>query len=121
MSINSATVSGNLTKDAELRTAASGIAVLKFRVAVNERVKEGDAWKDKAYFFSATMFGKRAEAIAPYMLKGTKVAVSGKLKIDEWEQRDGTKRTDVGIVVDEVDIMSKREEKTVYSDDDLPF
>lgn len=121
MSINSATISGNLTKDAELRTAASGMAVLKFRVAVNERVKEGEEWKDKAYFFSATMFGKRAEAIAPYMLKGTKVAISGKLRIDEWEQRDGSKRTDVGIIVDDVDIMSKRQEQPVYEDFDLPF
>ena len=108
MSINKAIISGNLTRDAELRQTQSGSSVLNFSVAVNERVKNGDQWEDRPNFIECTMFGKRAESIAKYMAKGAKVCVEGKLRWSQWE-KDGQKRSKVEVVVDEIEFMSRSE------------
>lgn len=110
MSINRVVVTGNLTRDAELRTTASGLAIANIGIAVNERTKNqatGD-WEDYANFFNCTMFGKRAEGIAPYLTKGTKVAIEGKLHYSAWQTDDGQKRNAVEIRIDEIEFLSSR-------------
>ncbi len=109
MSINRATISGNLTRDGELRSTASGMPVLGFSVAVNDRRKNSQTgeWEDVPNFIDCTMFGTRAQALAQYMTKGTKVAVEGKLRWSSWE-RDGQKRSKIEIIVDALDFMSSR-------------
>lgn len=107
MSINRVSISGNLTRDAEVRTTSSGMAVAKFGVAVNERVKRGDQWEDSPNFFDCTMFGRRAESIGQYLLKGTKVAIDGKLRWSQWE-KDGEKRSKVEIIAEEIEFMSSK-------------
>ena len=126
MSINRVVISGNLTRDPDLRSTKSGSPVLNLGVAVNERRKnpQTDEWEDFANFVDCTMFGKRAESVAPYLSKGSKVAIEGKLRYSSWE-RDGQKRSKLEVIVDEIEFMSgKRTEKT-QSDpsgyDDLPF
>jgi len=126
MSINNVSLSGNLTRDAELRSTTSGTAVANFCLAVNERVKDcrTGEWNDKANFIDCILWGKRAEALAPMLTKGCKVALSGRLRYSKWE-RDGATRSKVEVVVDEVDLMSARSEQIadvppVY-DPDLPF
>lgn len=109
MSINVAAISGNLARDAELRATASGTQVLTFTVAVNERVKDGDEWKDRPSFIDCTVFGKRAEALSRIISKGSKVAVQGRLRQSTWE-RDGQKRSKLEIIADEVDVMQKPRE-----------
>ena len=109
MSINRVTLSGNLTRDGELRTTGSGMAVLSFGMAVNERRRNpqtGD-WDDYANFIDCVMFGSRAEGLANYLTKGTKVAIEGKLRWSQWE-RDGQKRSKIEVVVDEIEFMSSR-------------
>ena len=109
MSINRVTISGNLTRDAELRQTASGMAVLGFSVAVNDRRKNAqtEQWEDYPNFIDCSMFGTRAEKIAQYLSKGTKVAIEGKLRWSQWE-RDGQKRSKLEVIVDELEFMSSR-------------
>lgn len=112
MSINHVTISGNLTRDAELRATPGGTAVLSFGVAVHESVKGSDGqWTDRPNFVDCTMFGARAEGIAQHLAKGTKVAVSGKLRYSAWE-RDGQHRSKLEVVVDDIEFMSRRQTQT---------
>lgn len=107
MSINVVCLSGNLTRDADLRTTAGGTQVLSLGIAVNERVKGPDgSWTDRPNFVDAVLFGSRAEKLEQYLSKGTKVAVSGHLHYSSWE-RDGQKRSKLEVIVDELEFMSK--------------
>lgn len=109
MSINKVIVSGNLTRDPELRNTAGGMAVLGFGVAVNDRVKNQQTgeWEDRPNFIDCAMFGKRAEAVSQYLRKGAKVAVEGRLRWSSWE-KNGEKRSKVEVVADEIELMSQR-------------
>lgn len=109
MSINKVIVSGNLTRDPELRNTAGGMAVLGFGVAVNDRVKNQQTgeWEDRPNFIDCAMFGKRAESVQRFLGKGSKVAIEGKLRWSSWE-KDGQKRSKVEVVVDEIELMSQR-------------
>lgn len=82
MSINRATISGNLTRDPELRVTASGMPVLGFGVAVNDRRKNNKTgeWEDYPNFIDCTMFGARTESVSKFLSKGSKVAIEGKLR-----------------------------------------
>lgn len=108
MSINKVVVTGNLTRDPELRQTAGGMPILALGVAVNDRRKDPQTgeWRDFPNYIDCTMFGARAEAVAKYLAKGSKVAVEGKLRWSQWE-RDGEKRSKVEVVVDEIEFMSR--------------
>lgn len=123
MSVNSVSISGNLTRDAELRQGQSGTSVLTFSVAVNDRRKNADGeWGDYTNYIDCKLFGKRAEALERKLTKGTKVAVDGKLGWYQWTAQDGSKRSKVDVMVDEIDIMQRAERKEPeYYSDDLPF
>lgn len=108
MAINRCVLSGNTTRDAELRQTASGMAVLKFSLAVNERHKNPNGqWEDRANFIDCIIFGTRAQAVSKYLSKGSKVSIEGKLRQSTWE-RDGQKRSKIEVVVDEIEFMSKQ-------------
>lgn len=109
MSINRVIISGNLTRDPELRNTQSGMAVLSFGVAVNDRRKNPTTgeWEDYPNFVDCTMFGARANSLAQYLSKGTKVSIEGKLRWSQWE-RDGQKRSKLEVIVDEIEFMSSR-------------
>lgn len=128
MSINNVVISGNLTRDAELRMTNSGMAVCQFGIAVNDRRKNPKTgeWEDYPNFVDVTMFGKRAEALQPYLVKGTKTSIQGKLRWSSWE-KDGQKRSKLEVIVDEIEFMSKKREGgdegygyDVYPDQDAP-
>ena len=131
MSINRVNISGNLTRDPEMRHTASGMQVLSFGMAVNDRAKDANGeWVDRPNFIDCTMFGARAEAVSRYISKGSKVAVEGKLRWSQWE-KDGQKRSKIEVIVDEIEFMSRREDGAqqppaaapvpdVY-DEDIPF
>ena len=112
MSINRVVISGNLTRDPELRSTAGGTSVMGFGVAVNERRKNAQTgeWEDYPNFVDCTMFGKRAEALERYLRKGTKVAIEGRLHYSSWES-DGQKRSKLDVTVDEIEFMSRREDE----------
>lgn len=110
MSINKAVISGNLTRDSELRRFGSGSCALNFGVAVNDRVKNAQSgeWEDRPNFVDCVMFGTRAEKLAQYLTKGTKVAVEGKLRYSTWE-KDGQRRSKLEVAVDELEFLTSRD------------
>lgn len=111
MSINRVVLSGNATRDAELRQTQGGSSVLAFGLAVNDRRKNPQTgeWEEYPNFVDLTMFGARAQALAQYIKKGSKLAVEGKLRYSSWE-RDGQKRSKLEVIVDELEFMSSRGE-----------
>ena len=110
MAINSVSVSGNLVRDPEYKLAGQ-TPMLKGSVAVNERKKVGDNWEDYPNYIDFTLFGRRAESLQPYLTKGTKVSIQGRLHQSRWDAQDGTKRSRLEIVVDELEFMSSRGER----------
>lgn len=109
MSINRVIISGNLTRDPELRSTQSGTDVLSFGVAVNDRRKNSRTgeWEDYPNFVDCTMFGNRARSVSQYLAKGSKVAIEGKLRWSQWE-RDGQNHSKLSVIVDELEFMSSR-------------
>ncbi len=118
--INSVTISGNITRDPELRATKTGTSVLNFSVAVNDtfRNKATDKWEDYANFFDCVVMGKRADALKKILAKGTKVCVSGKLHYSAWEDKDGKKHNKVDIMANEVEIMPRPKDKAEDKDND---
>ena len=108
MSINRVVVSGNLTREPELRQAGS-TTVLQFGIAVNERRRNSqtDQWEEHPNFFDVLVWGARGEGLSRVLTKGMKVAIEGKLRWSSWTAQDGGKRSKVEIVADNVDFMSQ--------------
>lgn len=113
MSINRVTITGNLTRDPDLRTTANGNPVLGLGVAVNDRHKNQQTgeWEDYPNFIDCTMFGSRAEKITPYLTKGMKVAIEGRLRWSQWE-KDGQKRSKVEVIIEEIEFMTNKGERS---------
>lgn len=116
MSINRVIISGNLTRSPELRNTASGMPVLVFGVAVNDRRKNQQTgeWEDRPNFIDCTMFGARAESVSRFLDKGSKVAIEGKLHYSQWETNEGQKRSKIDVIVDELEFMSSRNDSPSY-------
>ena len=110
VSINKVLITGNLTRDPEPRTTTSGSTVLNFGVAVNDRRRNQQTgeWEDVPNFIDCVVFGSRAEALQRFLSKGTKVAIEGKLRYRSWEAQDGSKRSKIEVVVDDLEFLSSR-------------
>lgn len=127
--INTVTISGNLTRDPELRSLPSGNSVCNIRIAHNERYKKDGDWADRPQYFDVTVWSGLGEYIAKNLTKGEKVVVSGRLKWREFEV-DGNSRQAVDITAESV-IPVPRSDKpaptadydmpTGRADDDIPF
>lgn len=111
MSINRVTLSGNLTRDPEMRSTQSGMNILNFGMAVNDRRRNNQTgeWEDYANFVDCVLFGNRAEFLSRALHKGIKVVVEGKLRYSSWE-RDGQRRSKLEVVVDDLDFVSPRQQ-----------
>lgn len=118
-----------MTYDSELK--GEGI-VLKFSLAVNNRRKDPETgqWGDDPCYVDCVLFGRRAESLAPYLVRGKRVTVSGHLQQNRWTTKDGQKRSKLEIVVDELDLGAKSEQQPAQSsaavstdtyEDDIPF
>jgi single-strand DNA-binding protein len=108
--INRVVISGNLTRDPELRSTPGGTSVCSLRVAVNSRRKdESGQWVDKPNYFDVTVWGAQGESCAQYLTKGRPVAVDGRLNWREWETNDGAKRQSVDIIADSVQFLGSRD------------
>ena len=109
--INVVVISGNLTRDPELRHLDSGSAVCKLRVAVNGRRKtQSGEWVDKPNYFDVTVWGGRGESCNQYLTKGSPLSVEGRLDWREWETPEGGKRQAVEIIANFVQFGPKRQE-----------
>lgn len=113
MSINTVAISGNLTANAELRATKSGTPVLSATVAVNERTcQEDGTYADRPNYIDLVLFGRRANALAQYLVKGTCVSVQGRLRQSSYEDRQGVRRSKVEVVVEELDWRTRTAEQT---------
>lgn len=141
--VNKVFLMGNLTRDVEMRALPSGMSVGSFGIAVNERFKGKDGdWQERANFIDCEIFGARAEAMARYLGKGSPVFIEGKLRLDQWEDKQGQKRSKLKVVVDNFEFVgggrdgqggggggggSRRSQVSVPDDtpaidhDDIPF
>jgi single-strand DNA-binding protein len=105
--INRVVISGNLTKDPELRQLPSGNSVCKLRMAVNTRIKDRDSgqWTDRPNYFDVTVWGGQGESVARYLSRGSGLLVDGRLEWREWDAQDGTKRQAVEIIAENTQFM----------------
>lgn len=138
--VNSVTVSGNLTRDIELRKTQSDFTIGSASIAVERSKKVGDDWETETSFFDVTIFGGTAEFAARKLRKGDLVTIQGRLEQQTWEDKDtGAKRSKVVVIATAVDshglFRSKDEDKQLSyegggasepaaakpADDDIPF
>lgn len=103
--INTVVIAGRTTKDPEIKVTPSGTAVLSLSLAVNDTKKNAQGeWEEIANFFDCVLFGERAERIAQYITKGSKLTVNGRLHQDRWQAQDGTNRSRVSIIVQDLEL-----------------
>ena len=102
--LNHVVLVGRLTRDAELKSIASGQTVCKFSIAVNRRRKNGDQWEDEPNFFDVVVWGRQGETLHQYLVKGKMVGVDGELRQDRWQQ-DGQNRSKVEIVANYLQLL----------------
>lgn len=111
MSINRVVISGNLTRDPELRSTQSGTSIMTFGVAVNDRRRNPQTleWEDYPNFIDCVVFGARTEFLSRVLRKGLKVVVEGKLRYSSWE-KDGVRRSKIEVIADDIDFVSPRQQ-----------
>ncbi len=102
--INRVFLVGRLTRDAELRFTNSGTPVGKFSIAVNRSRKNGDKWDEEVNYFDIVLWGRVAEALSKYLLKGKQVAVDGELRQSRWEQ-DGQARSRIEVHASNIQLL----------------
>ena len=110
MAINHVCISGNATKNAELRRTPAGMAVCNFTLAVNDRRKnpQTQQWEDYANFIDCTLFGARAEALQPLIVKGMKCCVEGRLHYSSWTDKASQQmRSKIDVTVNEIEILPR--------------
>lgn len=124
MSINKVFISGNLTRDPEMRTTQGGTVVMGLGVAVNDRRKNPQTgqWEDVPNYVDCTMFGNRASAVSQYLSKGAKVSIEGKLRWHSWQDQNGANRSKLDVIVDEIELMARgQQQQQGYPLDDGPI
>lgn len=112
MNINRVVLTGNLTRDPELRSTGNGLSICKLRVACNTRRKNGATgdWEEKPNYFNVTIFGRQAESCGQYLRKGRPIAIDGRLEWSEYDDKDGQKRQSIDIIADSVQFLGGRDD-----------
>jgi single-strand DNA-binding protein len=110
--LNRVVMTGNLTRDPELRSLPSGMSVCSLRIASNTRRKDQATgeWQDKANYFDVTVWGAQGENCSRFLSKGRPIALDGRLEWREWQAQDGTKRQSVEIIADSVQFLGGRDD-----------
>ena len=131
--LNRVILMGNLTRDPQVRYTAAGTPVATLGLAVNNRIKQGDEWKDDPCFIDVVVFGKQAESCGEYLSKGRPVLIEGRLQYRTWESQEGQKRSKHEVLADRVQFMPRASRPTeggvpgdmaegdAMEEDDVPF
>lgn len=102
---------GNLTRDPELRVTPNGNNICKFSVATSRTFKTQDGdQREETTFVDIDVFGRRAEVIAKYFTKGKPILVEGRLKLDQWENQSGEKRSKLLVVLENFSFVGSRDD-----------
>ncbi len=105
--VNKVIIVGNLGRDPEVRYSQAGMAICNFSVAVTERVKDGDAWKEATEWFRVVAFGKTAETAGQYLQKGRQVYVEGRLKTSKYKDKEGVEKTSVEVLCNQLTFLGQ--------------
>lgn len=111
-SINKVTLLGNVGKDPEIRSSASGVMVANLTLATSDRFQDQQGnWQDRTEWHTLVAFKRTAEIVRDYVKKGSKIYVEGKLQTRSWDDKEsGAKRYRTEIIVNELVLLSAREE-----------
>ena len=139
-SYNKVLLMGNLTRDVELKYTQTNKAVAKIGLAVNRRFRTGDGEdREETTFVDCEAWGRTAEVMNQYLSKGRPVFIDGRLRLDQWQDKDGNNRSKLMVVVEQFQFIDSRgsggssgggqkpaaaatgESHAPVSDDDIPF
>lgn len=131
--MNNCTFISNVGRDAEVRFLQNGTAVAQFSIAVNS----GYGDKQTTSWVNCAMYGDRAEKVAPYIAKGSRIGVSGEISLRTFKAKDGTEKTSLELRVNELTLLGNKDDKPAKEnkpqarktqsdgfdnmDDDIPF
>jgi len=119
--LNRVLLIGNLTRDPELKYLPSGTAVCEFGLAINRKWKGKDGnQQDETCFVDCQAWARSGEIIAEYCAKGKPLFIEGRLKLDSWEGRDGTKRSKLRVVVENFQLLGSRDARGGQSQESTP-
>ena len=118
--LNHIVLIGRLTRDLgsderDFGYLPNGQARANVSIAVNRSKKQGDEWIDEVSYFEVAIFGKTAENLKPYLLKGKQIAVDGHLKQDRWKDQQGNNRSKISIVAENVQLLGGKSEDTTQN------
>jgi len=131
--VNKVIISGNLGQKPEIRETKGGMKVGNFSVATNDRVKRDGEYVDETQWHRVVVFGKEAENCERFLDKGSKVLVEGRLRVSDYQDKEGNKRKSIEIISNRVEFMSKPQNGmgerapsrpaggSSYNDDEIPF
>ncbi|MCH2139136.1 MAG: single-stranded DNA-binding protein [Phycisphaerales bacterium] len=108
-SLNRVLLMGNLTRDIEVKYTANNTAVANIGLAVNRRYRSGDEYREETTFVDCEAWGRTAETMGKYLSKGRPVFIEGRLKLDEWQDKDGNRRTKLVTVVENFQFIDSRQ------------
>jgi single-strand DNA-binding protein len=110
-SLNKVLLIGNLTRDPDVKMLSSGRPVCNFGLALNRSFKDGEGnRKEEVTFVDVECYGPRAEAIGRFFTKGRSIFVEGRLKLDQWESKEGEKRSAIRVVLDNFEFVDSKQE-----------
>ena len=129
MAVNRVIEIGHLTKDMDLKFTPGGMAVGNFSIAVNRKVKKDQEWVDEVNYFDVSIFGKQAQNLQRFLVKGKQVGIDGYLKQDRWKDQNGQNRSNIKIVVNEIELLGGKDggqqkagyDNSEYDDEENPF
>lgn len=118
--VNHVVLIGRLTRDLgsderDFGYLPNGQARANVSIAVNRSKKQGDEWIDEVSYLEVAIFGKTAENLKPYLLKGKQIAVDGRLKQDRWKDQQGNNRSKISIVAENVQLLGGKNEDTTQN------
>lgn len=104
--LNTVTLVGRLTRDVELKYSNSGTAIARISMGTTQNRKQGDQWVEESHFFDAVMFGRRADALQQYLVKGQQVGIIGTLQQNRWQDKQtGQNRSKVEVLIDDIQLL----------------
>ena len=110
-SLNKVLLIGNLTRDPDVRMMSNGRPVCNFGLALNRSYKDGEGnRKDETTFVEVESFGPRAEAVGRFFTKGRSIFIEGRLKLDQWESKEGEKRSALRVVLDSFEFVDSKQD-----------
>ena len=110
-SLNKVLLIGNLTRDPDVRMMSNGRPVCNFGLALNRSYKDGEGnRKEETTFVEVESFGPRAEAVGRFFTKGRSIFIEGRLKLDQWESKEGEKRSALRVVLDSFEFVDSKQD-----------